>query len=674
LQEISEFVVTTSGSGSLMGSMTLELEYLGSRFPLTMPIKTGPNATNVVCTVGAPEASTELLRHLNTNRLYYNQEIWKSLDASTTALLLSKYHFEDHPVANLIDPNPLQIAGNYLVFRMPGFVARRNLPEPEITSGASDDASHVAWKKWLREKGLSFGAESTVEQLVPISTGGVFAEAVLGRSNSAEKLDATRFWNWQDSPIPLQPTEIAAINVGSRAESIDLRPGQLGQPVLNIVNPTSLPDPAGLGAIVGALQNGNMFRDMSAAATTIGLAQATGSYATSAAVDAMRTASTNMQIAAAHDIEAKKIELAKEALKKGGSTEGTPKNISEMGSLINSAGARDAEVAASRGADPLSSSTTASSSSPGSDGTYSATVPDYMPGVPDSARRMLGSAPSGESLRDDAFKRALHGALGVPVSDLVLADSPINSAGSKSFEKILSDEELLEYIHKVDLGLHIVHTTAEIIETFHHAAAWPEISTYLKWSAGAAEWATGAEGAALSASAASAGGFFRAVAIVSKITAPLAYATMALSMILEAYQAFTVDKRLQTKMGYCYGLVWAAVGMNDVPRDFEHWAGRSPEELREAWEIGIREGREKFKTDAKLRNQVLLRLAYEQMRQERFKLTDPEYRVLNSIWVKIREKPAHKSHLPWVGGVPGEYFIPHEWTLKDGSAPTTRPR
>ena len=34
-------------------------------------------------------------------------------------------------------------------------------------------------------------------------TGGFFAEAVLGRFNSAEKLDLSRFWNWQDSPIPL---------------------------------------------------------------------------------------------------------------------------------------------------------------------------------------------------------------------------------------------------------------------------------------------------------------------------------------------------------------------------------------------------------------------------------------------------------------------------------------
>ena len=33
------------------------------------------------------------------------------------------------------------------------------------------------------------------EEIIPLPSGGVFAEAVLGRYNAAEKLDLTRFWN-----------------------------------------------------------------------------------------------------------------------------------------------------------------------------------------------------------------------------------------------------------------------------------------------------------------------------------------------------------------------------------------------------------------------------------------------------------------------------------------------
>jgi hypothetical protein len=108
-------------------------------------------------------------------------------------------------------------------------------------------------------------------RLVPIPTNGVFAEAVLGRSNSAEKLDITRFWNWQDSPAPLTPPELGPISTGSRALAENLTPGQLGPSTLNIVNPTNLPDPTGLGASLGALANLN-FRDMSGLAGTQQLA------------------------------------------------------------------------------------------------------------------------------------------------------------------------------------------------------------------------------------------------------------------------------------------------------------------------------------------------------------------------------------------------------------------
>lgn len=80
-----------------------------------------------------------------------------------------------------------------------------------------------------------------------MATGGTFAETILGRSNCAEKLDITRFWNWQDSLIPLQPSDIAAIQTGSRATSEDVKPGQLSNPIVNITSPTSLPDPTGAG-------------------------------------------------------------------------------------------------------------------------------------------------------------------------------------------------------------------------------------------------------------------------------------------------------------------------------------------------------------------------------------------------------------------------------------------
>lgn len=107
-------------------------------------------------------------------------------------------------------------------------------------------------------------------------------------------MDATRFWEWKDSPPPIQPTDIAAIQTGSRATNEDTKTGQLSAPMINVTSPTSLPDPAGTGAILAAIQNGNMFRDQSGLATTIGLTQAALQATQAGAATAGQTASQNL--------------------------------------------------------------------------------------------------------------------------------------------------------------------------------------------------------------------------------------------------------------------------------------------------------------------------------------------------------------------------------------------
>jgi hypothetical protein len=425
LQELAEILVTAdAGPTRFLGRLTLELDYLGSRFPVTMPVAVAAGTTATVCKVGGTESAPELLEHLNANRLHYNQAIWRSLDASTTALLLSRFRFEDLPVANQIDPNPIMVAGNYLVFRMPGFLVRRDGPRRTTRPGSgAEDLARQTWNEWLTDKGLTFGPESTTEELVPVPTGGVFAEAVPGRSNSAEKLDATRFWNWQDSPIPLQPPEIAAINLQSRAQPVDVRPGQLGQPVLNIVNPTGLPDPTGLGPLLGALQNGNMFRDMSGLAATIGLAQATASNATSAAADAAKLAAANMAVAAQHDIETKRLEVARAAAGNPAAMGGSPKNISEMGSLINAAGARDA-ARSGRSTNGVAGGGGGGGGGGGSGSGSGGGGGDTNPGGESGTGSSATSNGSADSLSDQAFERALWGELGMPAAKVALNGAP----------------------------------------------------------------------------------------------------------------------------------------------------------------------------------------------------------------------------------------------------------
>ncbi|AKR55072.1 hypothetical protein XM25_04455 [Devosia sp. H5989] len=273
----------TNSGGPITATVTLTLNRNGVRFPLELPAVTvdkGFSGETRVVKLSAGGVNANLKTHLSANRAYYSQAVFRSLDAAQIALLLSGYRIEIAgkmvPVAQLLDPKPIRYVGNYLAFRM-----------------GVDPAIDATWPKWLNERGIKVGSASV--DVVPLASGGTFAEAVLGRANSAEKLDITRFWNWQDSPIPLQPTEIAAIQSGSRATPEDVTPGQLSSPIINQMAPAALPDPTGIAAILTAIQNGNMFRDMSGLQGTIGLAQAALQATAAGASTAGQQAGTNMQ-------------------------------------------------------------------------------------------------------------------------------------------------------------------------------------------------------------------------------------------------------------------------------------------------------------------------------------------------------------------------------------------
>jgi hypothetical protein len=430
LEDVREIVLKTSaGPNPANGRLSIQLSYRGSVFPISVPISAPAGAANVVARFGDTAVGPELAEHLAGNKLHYNQAIWRSLDTSTIALLLSPFQFEGLPVADLIDPRPIQVAGNYLVFRMPGFTSHANMRAENEQGVGAEAESRQNWLGWLTKRGLSFDKAQGSEQLVPVPTGGVFAEAVLGRSNSAEKLDPTRFWNWQDSPIPLQPPEIAAIGLGSRAQPMDVTPGQLGQPVVNIVNPTNLPDPAGLGPTLAALQNGGMFRDMSGLAAAIGLAGSLSNNTTAATADAGRLAAANLAVAAQKDIESQRIaaQLLMASLGAPNASAGTPKNITEMGAMLNQAEQRDRSGAGS-GATAPSGAGGATGGGAGSSGSGGGGAG----GGSASAPRAGGMSSVMPSNSDMAFRRALFGPLGASGADAILANSRSADANNQS--------------------------------------------------------------------------------------------------------------------------------------------------------------------------------------------------------------------------------------------------
>lgn len=186
---------------------------------------------------------------------------------------------------------------------------------------------------------------------VYVPTGGLFAEAILGRANSAEYLDMERFFNWQDSPIPHQAPAIQPVGADTRFQqgnvSVNVPEGNL-----QVINPVNLPDPTGLQSVLTAIQNPNLFRDMSKANELAGII---GSLSTLAGQ--MGQAASNMTGQAAQQALQSATEVGKAAAQMAQAlmnqaftqTGGAFNTLTSQGAALNQAAKLDDSEAKSSG-------------------------------------------------------------------------------------------------------------------------------------------------------------------------------------------------------------------------------------------------------------------------------------------------------------------------------------
>jgi len=161
------------------------------------------------------------------------------------------------PLTRIVDPSPLAVVENFLVVKLKDLAP--NKQDGETMRAACAD--YVAGLNATRRELGRWDRSETVY----LPTAGLFGEAILGRSNASEFLDMRRFFNWQDSPIPNAAPAIVAVDLNQRRGS-DVA-GGLGPTVidstLSQVLPTAYPMPTGLTSALQAVQNGQMFTDMS---------------------------------------------------------------------------------------------------------------------------------------------------------------------------------------------------------------------------------------------------------------------------------------------------------------------------------------------------------------------------------------------------------------------------
>lgn len=191
-----------------------------------------------------------LIDHLNDNLEYFHKALWRFMSPERRFLLLDGIILPGNKglgrsLASLVENELIGIVGNSLVFP----VAQGLNLDPNF--GLSDSLSDY------------YMVAATDPISISVPTKGVYAEAMMGHCNSCEEKDESRFWRWEESPIPDSPTSINPISTESRrAEPGNLQPTPFPNPILNIQNAPNAPDPTGLAGTLSLLGKGDSFRDI----------------------------------------------------------------------------------------------------------------------------------------------------------------------------------------------------------------------------------------------------------------------------------------------------------------------------------------------------------------------------------------------------------------------------
>lgn len=215
------------------------------------------------------DVNEEIEKHFKTYKYAYTRYLLGSIEGDQLSDIIESLSFDSPGTTYLesyIHTTPIAITENYLVFK------HKKIPIPTGVNPCSPEFESLNDPIWAALISLQCNVEEYKNakdtksiDTVFLPTAGVFAEAILGRSNASEFVDPRRFWNWQDSPIPFSAPQIAAIQAGNQIVT-DLS-GVLSPNVptsnLNIINPPQYALPTTLSSALQAVQNGNMFRDMS---------------------------------------------------------------------------------------------------------------------------------------------------------------------------------------------------------------------------------------------------------------------------------------------------------------------------------------------------------------------------------------------------------------------------
>jgi hypothetical protein len=242
-----------------------------------VPVPPAPSKGKQRLTPDQNAALARLLEHLATFPEYYESVLYLSRPADDLAAELAAVPWS--PGSNVldhVDPTPLEVFGGYVAYPLAkgkkrvddtlvvDIAAALNSNDPARRQAAVEELASMSEADHQTVMELLPLASAKSERLITLPTRGVFAEGKLGHCNVSEEIDNTRFWKWEEHPIPFEAPGINPVTpIQPQPQQVSATPTAFPQSLVNIVNPSPAPDPTGLGAALSLLGTPNIFRDMS---------------------------------------------------------------------------------------------------------------------------------------------------------------------------------------------------------------------------------------------------------------------------------------------------------------------------------------------------------------------------------------------------------------------------
>jgi uncharacterized membrane protein YgcG len=160
----------------------------------------------------------KVAQHIVRNTTLYSKAVWMSLTPDERAILLDGYTI-GVPSDGVADASQMVPLLNCVQNKVLGFFGN-SMIMPFIIPQSVADSMNINPAQIVQAL-LAYQQASFVppQSTIALPTQGVLGEGVLGHCPSAEKIDITRFWNWQDSPADTAPA-ISPVTLPTTSPSI----------------------------------------------------------------------------------------------------------------------------------------------------------------------------------------------------------------------------------------------------------------------------------------------------------------------------------------------------------------------------------------------------------------------------------------------------------------------